>query len=283
MGISKVGVIGAGIMGSGIAQVCATAGLDVVMVDIADVALKRGMASIGGSMDKLVQKDRLSAAEREAALGRIHSTTDDTALSTCDLAIEAATESKDIKLRILRRVDGLLKPDAVLATNTSSLSITELAACTQRADRFGGLHFFNPVPVMTLVEVIRGLGTSEATQQTLLGFAERIGKTPVAVRNSGGFAVNRILCPMLNEAIFVLQEGIASAEDIDAGMRLGCNHPIGPLALADMIGLDTLLSVMEVLHRDFGDPKYRPAPLMREMVAAGRLGRKSGQGFYNYR
>jgi 3-hydroxybutyryl-CoA dehydrogenase len=269
-------------MGSGIAQVCATAGLAVIMVDIADAALQRGMGAIGGSLDKLVKKDKLSVADRDAAIARITGTTEYAALSACDLVIEAATENPDIKRRILKQVDALLRPEAILATNTSSISITELAACTQRADRFGGLHFFNPVPVMALVEVIRGLGTSEATQQVLVEFAQRIGKTPITVRNSGGFAVNRILCPMINEAIFALQEGVASAEDIDAGMRLGCNHPIGPLALADMIGLDTLLSVMEVLCRDFGDPKYRPAPLMREMVAAGRHGRKSGRGFYTY-
>ncbi len=282
MTINEIGVIGAGIMGSGIAQVCAVAGLPVTMVDISDAALRRGMVAIGESLDKLVKKDKLSSAERDSAVARITPTVEYAALSRAQLVIEAATENRELKQRILRQADELMHADAILATNTSSLSITELAAGTSRPDRFGGMHFFNPVPVMALVEIIRGLGTSEETKGALLEFARRIGKTPISVRNSGGFAVNRVLCPMINEAIFALQDGVASAEDIDIGMRLGCNHPIGPLALADMIGLDTLLAVMEVLHRDFGDPKYRPAPLMREMVAGGRLGRKSGTGFFSY-
>jgi 3-hydroxybutyryl-CoA dehydrogenase len=199
-----------------------------------------------------------------------------------DLIIEAATENLDTKRRIVSQVDPIMRPDAVLATNTSSISITVLAAATAHPERFIGMHFFNPVPLMGLVELIRGLLTSEATGKRAAEFIERIGKTPIHVKNSPGFAVNRVLCPMINEAIFALQDGVASAADIDEGMKLGCNHPIGPLALADLVGLDTLLSVMEVFQRDYGDPKYRPAPLLREMVAAGLLGRKSGQGFYRY-
>ncbi|EIT68553.1 MULTISPECIES: 3-hydroxybutyryl-CoA dehydrogenase [Hydrocarboniphaga] len=277
-----IGVIGAGIMGNGIAQVSAAAGLNVIMVDINDAALERGLASIAASLDKLVKKDKISAAEREATLARISRTTDYGQLATADLVIEAATENLEIKKRILKQADGVMRADAILATNTSSISITELAASTTRPDRFVGLHFFNPVPLMQLVEVISGLATSQQTQESIAEFARAIGKAPIGVRNSPGFAVNRILCPMINEAIFTLQEGVATAEDIDTGMKLGCGHPIGPLALADLVGLDTLLSVMEVFYRDFGDTKYRPAPLLREMVAAGRYGRKSGEGFYKY-
>jgi 3-hydroxybutyryl-CoA dehydrogenase len=277
-----IGVIGAGIMGNGIAQVCAVSGFSVVMVDINDAALDRGIATITGSLDRFVKKEKISAADRDAALARIVKTTEYAQLASADLVIEAATENVELKKRILKQVDALLKPEALLATNTSSISITELAASTQRPDRFVGLHFFNPVPLMALVEVITGLATSEATQQSLVEFAHAVGKTPITVRNSPGFAVNRILVPMINEAIFALQEGVASAEDIDAGMKLGCNHPIGPLALADLTGLDTLLAVMDVFYRDFGDPKYRAAPLLREMVAAGRVGRKAGRGFYQY-
>ena len=277
-----IGVIGAGIMGNGIAQVSAAAGFKVVMVDINDAALERGYTTIGASLDRLVKKDKISAADREVTLARISKTTDYGQLATADLVIEAATENPEIKKRILKQADGVMKADAILATNTSSISITELAASTARPDRFVGLHFFNPVPLMQLVEVISGLVTSSQTQDSIADFARAIGKAPIGVRNSPGFAVNRILCPMINEAIFTLQEGVATAEDIDTGMKLGCSHPIGPLALADLVGLDTLLSIMEVYSRDFGDTKYRPAPLLREMVAAGRLGRKSGEGFYKY-
>jgi 3-hydroxybutyryl-CoA dehydrogenase len=282
MNLSTIGVIGAGTMGNGIAQICAAAGLSVIMVDVSDAAISRGMGAIAGSLDRLVKKDKLKAAERDAVLARVRAATDYAPLSAADLVIEAATENLEIKRGILQRADTLLRTDAVLATNTSSISITTLAAATAHPERFIGMHFFNPVPVMPLVELIRGLLTSDSTQERAAQFIAVIGKTAINAKNSPGFAVNRILCPMINEAIFALQEGIASAADIDAGMKLGCNHPIGPLALADLVGLDTLLSVMEVFQRDYGDPKYRPAPLLRELVAAGRLGRKSGQGFFSY-
>jgi 3-hydroxybutyryl-CoA dehydrogenase len=280
--LEKIGVIGAGTMGNGIAQVSAAAGLEVVMIDVTDAAVQRGLTAVGTSLDRLVKKDKLSGADRAASLARIRGSTQYSDLASADLVIEAATENLDIKRRIMKQADEIMRPEAVLATNTSSISITALAASTSRADCFIGMHFFNPVPLMALVELIRGLLTSEETHSRAAEFIRRIGKTGVSVKNSPGFAVNRVLCPMINEAIFALQDGVASAADIDEGMTLGCNHPIGPLALADLVGLDTLLSVMEVFQRDFGDPKYRPAPLLREMVAAGLLGRKSGRGFYNY-
>jgi 3-hydroxybutyryl-CoA dehydrogenase len=282
MNIRKIGVIGAGTMGHGIAQACAVSGLPVVMVDIHEAAVLHGLAAITTSLDRMLKKDKIAAADKDAALQRVHGTTDQDAVRDCDLVIEAATENERIKNEILQEVDRRAKPEAILATNTSSISITKLAAATSRPDRFIGIHFFNPVPLMTLVELIRGLQTSDATVSAAELFAKGLGKTPIVVRNSPGFVVNRILCPMVNEAVFVLQEGLASAEEIDAGMKLGCNHPIGPLALADMVGLDVMLAVMEVFYRDFNDPKYRPAPLLREMVAAGYLGRKSGRGFYTY-
>ncbi|HMO47058.1 MAG TPA: 3-hydroxybutyryl-CoA dehydrogenase [Rubrivivax sp.] len=279
---SRIGVIGAGTMGNGIAQICAQARLQVRMVDIDGAAVQRGIGTVSKNLDRLVAKDKLSAADKDAVLGRIAGGTDYAALQDCELVIEAATENLGLKLKILKQLDELLGEKVVIATNTSSMSITQLAAVVRNPGRFIGMHFFNPVPVMGLVELIRGLQTGDAAHASSDAFVRHIGKTPVTVRNSPGFVVNRILCPMINEAIFVLQEGLASAEDIDAGMRLGCNHPIGPLALADMIGLDTMLAVMDVFYEGFNDPKYRPAQLLKEMVAAGRLGRKSGRGFYSY-
>lgn len=282
MKISKVGVVGAGIMGSGIAQVCAVAGLEVVLVDINEQALERGRASIASSLARLAGKGKITAANEAATLARVQGALDPSGLIEADLVIEAATENESVKIGLLRKIDSVLSPSVIIATNTSSLSITKLAAATSRPDRFIGMHFFNPVPLMGLVEIIRGIQTTEETQSFALAFIEKIGKTAICVKNHPGFAVNRILVPMINEAVFVLQEGLASAEQIDAGMLMGASHPIGPLALADLIGLDTLLSVMNVFYNDLKDPKYRPAPLLAEMVDAGYLGRKSGRGFYSY-
>jgi 3-hydroxybutyryl-CoA dehydrogenase len=282
MQIEKVGIVGAGTMGNGIAQACAVAGLPVVMVDVAESAVLRGLASVSGSLDRLLRKDKITVEEKAQAIARIRGTTDYAELRSADVVIEAATENEELKTRLLKQVDGIVQPRAIVASNTSSISITRLAAATGRPGRFLGMHFFNPVPMMALVEIVRGLQTDDDAVADAAALARRLGKTPIIVRNSPGFVVNRLLCPMINEAVLVLQEGLASAEDMDAGMKLGCNHPIGPLALADMIGLDVMLAVMEVFQRDFGDPKYRAAPLLREMVAAGRLGRKTKRGFYTY-
>jgi 3-hydroxybutyryl-CoA dehydrogenase len=280
--IRKVGVIGAGTMGNGIAQACATAGLQAVMVDVAEAAVQRGLSAINTSLDRMLKKEKITPADRSAALKRIDATTNYDALKDCDLIIEAATESEEVKQRILEKVDELARPGVIIASNTSSISITKLAAATSRPGKFIGMHFFNPVPVMALVELTRGLLTEDATVDTAKAFVKTLGKTAIVAKNSPGFIVNRILCPMINEAVFALQEGIASAEDIDEAVKLGCGYPIGPLALADLIGLDVMLAVMEVFHRDFNDPKYRPALLLKEMVAAGRLGRKTGRGFFTY-
>ncbi|HJU21770.1 MAG TPA: 3-hydroxybutyryl-CoA dehydrogenase [Casimicrobiaceae bacterium] len=282
MQIERVGVVGAGTMGSGIAQACAVAGVHVVMVDVAQAAVDRGLKTIDGSLERLQKKDKITSEARSAALARVRGSTDYRDFASAALVIEAATENLELKLSILKDIDALVDANAILASNTSSISITALASVVSHPERFLGMHFFNPVPMMTLVELIRGLQTSDATVDAARTFAKRLGKTPIVVKNSPGFVVNRILCPMINEAIFALQEGLASAEDIDNGMRLGCNHPIGPLALADMIGLDVMLAVMNVFYDDFNDPKYRPAPLLKEMVAAGYLGRKTKRGFYRY-
>lgn len=282
MNISKIGVIGAGTMGNGIAQVCAASGIDVVMIDVSDQAVARGVGTISASLDRLIKKEKMTPAEKQEILGRIKGTTDYAALRDRQMVIEAATENLELKKRILKQIDAEVSAETIIATNTSSLSVTELAAGVNHPARFIGTHFFNPVPMMALVELIVGIQTAPTTRDVAQNLVATLGKTAITARNSPGFAVNRILCPMINEAIFALQEGLASAEDIDTGMKLGCNHPIGPLALADLIGLDTMLAIMETFYEGFNDPKYRPAPLLKEMVAAGRLGRKSGQGFYSY-
>jgi len=282
MSIQTVGIIGAGTMGNGIAQACAVSGIPVVMVDISEAAVAKGIATVSGSLDRLVKKEKITEADKAAALSKIQGSTQYEDLMSADLVIEAATENQDLKVKILKQLDGMLAPDVIIASNTSSISITKLAAVTTRADRFIGMHFFNPVPMMALVEIIRGLQTSDATHAAVHDLSTRLGKSPITVKNAPGFVVNRILVPMINEAFFVLAEGVATAKDIDAGMKLGCNQPIGPLALADMIGLDVCLAVMEVYLKEFGDSKYRPCPLLKEMVAAGRLGRKTKQGVYSY-
>ena len=282
MKIQSVGIIGAGTMGNGIAQVCAVAGLDVIMVDVNEAAVERGLTQISKSLDRLIKKEMLTSQSKEEALKRIKGRTSYVDLKGLHLVIEAATENQAIKEKILKQVDEIVSAETIIATNTSSLSITQLAALDSHPERFIGMHFFNPPPLMALVEVIRGLQTSDATHAAIIEMAKRIGKEPITVKNSPGFVVNRILLPMINEAFFVLHEGLASPEDIDAGMKLGCNQPIGPLALADLIGLDTCLAIMEVYFENFSDSKYRPCPLLREMVAAGYLGRKTGRGVYHY-
>lgn len=282
MAIKTIGVIGAGTMGSGIAQAFSAKGFRVILQDVSNAALEKGVATISNSLDRLIKKGVATADEKIQTLKHISSTTNVADLAKVDLVIEAATENESVKIKILQGVEAVLRPETIIATNTSSLSITKLAAATRRPDKMVGMHFFNPVPMMALVEIIRGLQTSESTVDAVTELAKAVGKTPIGVKNSAGFVVNRILCPMINEAIFVYSEGLASAAEIDEGMKLGCNHPIGPLALADLIGLDVLLAVMDVLYRAFEDPKYRAAPLLKEMVDAGYLGRKSGRGFYTY-
>ncbi|WP_188035822.1 3-hydroxybutyryl-CoA dehydrogenase [Pseudomonas sp. EZ-C24] len=282
MSIERIAVIGAGTMGNGIAQVCAVAGYQVLLIDVSDAALERGMATLSKNLERQVSKGTLEAEKAAAASGRIRTSTDYADLREVQLLIEAATENLELKQRILQQAAANVSSACLIATNTSSLSVTQLAASIEHPERFIGVHFFNPVPLMALVEIIRGLQTDDSTYAQALVVTEKLGKTPITAGNRPGFVVNRILLPMINEAIFVRQEGLASAEDIDTGMRLGCNQPIGPLALADLIGLDTVLAIMEAFVDGFNDSKYRPAPLLREMVAAGYLGRKSGRGFFTY-
>ena len=282
MTITSIGIIGAGTMGNGIAQVAASAGYDVVLLDVSDAALKKGLAALSNSLDRLIKKEVMNAEQKSQTLSRIKTTTHYADLSQVSLVIEAATENQAIKESILQQVDQVVSNDTIIASNTSSISITHLGSRNSRPERFIGIHFFNPPPLMALIEVIMGKQTSPETLKAVLAMATRMGKEPITVQSSPGFVVNRILLPMINEAFFVLHEGIASPEDIDTGMKLGCNHPIGPLALADLIGLDTCLAIMEVYHKEFKDDKYRPSPYLIDLVAKGHLGRKTGRGVYAY-
>ena len=282
MGISSIAILGAGQMGNGIAQVAACAGYEVMMIDIEQCYVDRGISSIELSLSKLVSKERMSQDDADSAFARVRTSTSKQSASEYDLVIEAIPEIPDLKFSTFSELDGICKDDAILASNTSSISIDEIAASTNRPDRVIGMHFMNPVPIMKLVEMINGSKTSKAVNTAVVEAAEKMGKTALSCNDSPGFVSNRILCPMLNEAILTLQEGVAEPEAIDGIMKLGMNHPIGPLALADLIGLDTVLHIMNVLHEGMGDDKYVPAPLLIEMVEQGKLGRKSGQGFYNY-
>tara|TARA_Y100000768_G_scaffold302984_1_gene236921 strand:+ start:152 stop:1030 length:879 start_codon:yes stop_codon:yes gene_type:complete len=282
MSIKKMAVLGAGQMGNGITQVAACAGIEVVMIDIQQDFVDRGVATIEKSLAKLVSKERMTQEDADAARSRISTAIDRSACADADLVVEAVPEILDLKLSIFSELDGICKPDCILATNTSSISISEIAAATSRPSKVIGMHFMNPVPIMKLVEVINGKETSEDVTATVLSAAETMGKIPLMCNDSPGFVSNRILCPMINEAILTLQEGVAEPEAIDGIMKLGMNHPIGPLALSDLIGNDTVLHIMNVLHEGMGDDKYAPAPLLIEMVGQGKLGRKSGQGFYDY-
>ena len=282
MSVSKVGVLGAGQMGSGIAQVSLLCGLQVILMDVSEAILARSLAGIGKGLDILLRKEKITAREKEQALSRLQTTTDPGGFAPCDLVVEAATEREELKLSLFRKLDEVVPPGRILATNTSSISITKIAAATKRPARVIGMHFMNPVPLMKLVEVIPGLQTSTETFDETMAFARSLGKEPVPANDFPGFIANRILMPMINEAVFALMEGVGEATDIDAIMKLGANHPMGPLALADLIGLDTCLEVMNVLQRGLGDSKYRPCPLLRKHVDAGYLGKKTGRGFYTY-
>ena len=282
MDVKRIGVVGAGTMGRGIAQVCATSGFNVVMSDVSADAVAAGLASIEKQLARAVEKERMSAAEKDAVLSRIETATGVEAMAGADVCIEAATENPDVKLGLFRDLESVCRADAILASNTSSISLTKIAGACARPERVIGMHFFNPVPLMKLVELIRAMQTSDATFEAAKALADRLRKTPVAVADSPGFVVNRMLVPMINEAVYAFAEGLASAEEIDLAMKLGLSHPIGPLALADLIGIDVCLYVMEVMYREFSDSKYRPCPLLRKMVDAGRLGRKSGRGFFEY-
>lgn len=280
--VKKVGVVGAGTMGSGIAQVVASNGRDVILLDVSDSALDRGMKAIGNSLGRLVKKGDIKEDDSKSILSRIKTSTKFEDLEDTDLVIEAVFEDLNVKKETFKKLDATTRPDIMLATNTSSLPIIEIAVITKRPDKVIGMHFFNPVPLMKLVEIIKSLATSEETVQFAYDFAMALGKEPVIAKDVPGFIVNRVLMPMLNEAVFALEEGVATPEDIDKAMKLGTNQPIGPLALIDLIGLDVTLDVIDVLYREFKDPKFRAAPLLRQMVRAGWLGRKTGRGFYKY-
>ena len=280
--INAIGVIGAGTMGHGIAQIAVQAGMPVFLIDVDGAALEGGVTNVGKGLDRLVKKEKIAAEDRQAALDRLQSSSDLTAVSEADLVIEAVVEKLEVKAEVLRQLDGLCRPEAILASNTSSISITQLAAITARPEKVIGMHFMNPVPVMKLVEIIRGLATDQETFDQVEAMTRRLGKTPVEVHDAPGFVSNRVLMPMINEAIFCLYEGVGEAQAIDEVMRLGMNHPMGPLTLADLIGLDICLDILRVLNEGFSDPKYRPCPLLVKMVDAGYLGRKSGRGFYTY-